>query len=347
MQVKTIPTGTFVDEKEVVAVHLQNDSGSFVKIFNYGTIVNQFVVTNAHGEQQDIVLGFDDFEAYLSAAYLANDPYFGATIGRYANRIKNGRFNVAGSSYQLAQNKGNDCLHGGDHGFDKKVWDIIALSEHPNPSVTFQYFSLDGEENFPGDLGVQLTFTLTNHNELILNYQADTDEATPINLTHHSYFNLSKSDHIKAHIQQINASNYLAQDENLVVTGQVLPVVHTIHDFTTPRSIDNNWDENNGYDQTYVLDKKYGELTLATTTKALDTGLTLQVYTTEPVAHFYTGKFLNVKHGKGGKPYASYGGFCVETQHHPNAVNIEHFPSTILNPDEVYTQTTIYKILNK
>lgn len=347
MKVKQTQTGQFVDGKEIIAVELSNDKGTLVKILNYGTIVQQFLVSNANGEQQDIVLGFDNVKSYLSDDYLANYPYFGAVIGRYANRIKDGKFSLDGVDYQLAQNNGNDCLHGGITGFDKKVWDIIAINEAPNASVTFQYFSLDGEEHFPGDLGVQLTFELTNNNELILSYQADTDEATPINLTHHSYFNLGKADSIVEHVHQINASNYLEQDDNFVVTGKLLPVQNTIHDFTTTRKINSHWDETNGYDQTYVLDKNYGDLTLAATTKAADTGLTLQVYTTEPVAHFYTGKFLNVKNGKQGKHYSEFGGFCVETQHHPNAINISQFPSTVLNPNEVYTQTTIYKIINQ
>lgn len=346
MNVKQIKTGQFVNDKEIIAVELTNARGTLVNILNYGTIINKFIVTTANGEQQDIVLGFDEVKSYISTDYLASYPYFGAIIGRYANRIKDGKFTLNSINYQLAQNNGNDCLHGGLTGFDKKVWDIIAVNEQPNASVTFQYFSLDGEENFPGDLGIQLTFELTNNNELILNYQADTDEATPINLTHHSYFNLGKTDTVVDHVHQMNASNYLEQGDNFVVTGKLLPVKNTIHDFTVPRKINTNWDHVNGYDQTYVLDKAYGDLTLASVTRSPDTGLTLQVYTTEPVAHFYTAKFLNVNNGKKGKHYGEFGGFCIETQHHPNAINITQFPSTVLNPDEIYTQTTIYKVIN-
>ncbi len=345
MKVNQIQSGQFVDGKEIIAVELRNDKGTLVRILNYGTIIQQFLVSNAQGKQQDIVLGFDHVESYLTADYLANYPYFGAIIGRYANRIKDGKFTLDDVAYQLAQNNGNDCLHGGVTGFDQKVWEIISVNETPNASVTFQYFSLDGEEHFPGDLGVQLTFELTSNNELILNYQADTDQATPINLTHHSYFNLGNADTIVEHVHQINASNYLEQDDNFVVTGKLIPVQNTIHDFSTSRKINSLWDQTNGYDQTYVLDKNDGDLTLAAITKAPDTGLTLQVYTTAPVVHFYTAKFLNVKNGKQGKHYAEFGGFCVETQHHPNAVNIEHFPSTLLYPGEVYTQTSIYKII--
>jgi len=345
MEVKRESTGHTIDGEEVIAFKLINNKGNYVRLFNYGTIIQQFVVKNKLGEMQDIVLGFDDFAGYISNAYLSNYPYFGAVIGRYANRIKDGKFAIDGVTYQLPQNNDNDCLHGGIKGFDRKVWSVIDTATHPHASVTFQYFSLDGEENFPGDLAVQLTFELTNNDELILTYHADTDESTPINLTHHSYFNLSTNGgHIKQHLQQFNATQYLVQDNNYVVTGEVVHVNGTIHDFTMMREIGSNWNAEDGYDQTYVLDKAYGELTLASTTSAKDSGLSLEVYTTEPVAHFYTAKHLKVQNGKNGKNYNEFDAFCIETQHHPNAVNVPHFPNTILHPDENYKQTTIYKV---
>lgn len=345
MKIKQIHTGKIIDEKEVIAVELYNDKGTLVSIYNYGTIISKFIVQNAKGEMQDIVLGFDHFDQYVSDEYLANYPYLGAIIGRYANRIKNGKFNIDGVDYQLAKTNGEDCLHGGFKGFDKKVWDIVSTSEEPNASVTFQYFSLDGEENFPGDLAVQLTFELTNNNELILTYQADTDEATPINLTHHSYFNLSPTlGQVTGHLHQMNASNYLEQDSNYVVTGKLIPVEGTYHDFRKGKIIGQNWNAEEGYDQTYVLDKTYGELTLASKTSEANSGLTLSIYTTEPVAHLYTAKYLNVKNGKGNQDYKEFDAFCVETQHHPNGINLPQFPSTLLRPDEVYSQVTIYKV---
>ncbi|RZJ71147.1 MAG: galactose mutarotase [Flavobacterium sp.] len=345
MKVNQTETGHSIDGKAVIGVELVNDKGTLVKIFNYGAIINKFIVTNKAGESQDIVLGFDDFSGYINEEYLKNYPYLGSIIGRYANRIKNGEFEVDGVLYQLAKNNGEDCLHGGKEGLDKKVWDIVSVSENPHASVTLQYYSLDGEENFPGDLAIQLTFQLTNNDELILSYQADTDEATPINLTHHGYFNLSPTgEKVLAHTHRMDACNYLEQD-NFVVTGNLLPVKDTIHDFTTAKAIGANWNEIDGYDQSYVLDKTYGDLTLASKTSETKSGLTLLVYTTEPVAHFYTAKHLAVKNGKGGRSYGEFDAFCVETQHHPNAVNIPHFPSTILQPEEIYTQTTIYKII--
>jgi aldose 1-epimerase len=231
----------------------------------------------------------------------------------------------------------------------EKVWDIVEIGEGSQSSVTLQYESVDGEENFPGNLIVDLTFELTENDELILSYEAETDQATAINLTHHSYFNLAPNGgNIKNHKQQIFASNYLEQDDNYSVTGKLIPVEGTPLDFTKQKAIGENWNEEEGYDQTFVLDKIYGDLSLASKTIEEDSGLVLSVYTTEPVAHLYTAKYLGVKNGKGGKDYESYGAFCVETQHHPNAVNIPEFPSTILSPDDLYTQTTIYKVsLNK
>jgi len=345
MSVQQIPIGKIIDGEEVIAVELINSKGTYVKIFNYGTIINKFVVKNANGEMQDIVLGFDTFEEYLNPDYLANYPYFGAIVGRYANRIKNGRFTIGEESYQLAQNAGTDTLHGGVEGFDRKVWDIVEVGDGEQSFVTFQYESVDGEENFPGNLIVDLTFELTENDELILSYEAETDKATAVNLTHHSYFNLAPNGgNIKNHKQQIFGANYLEQDDNYSVTGKLIPVEGTPWDFTKPKAIGHNWNEDEGYDQTFVLDKIYGDLSLASKTIEEESGLVLSVYTTEPVAHLYTAKYLEVKNGKGGKDYDSYGAFCVETQHHPNAVNIPEFPSTILGPDDLYTQTTIYKI---
>lgn len=345
MRLKQTNTGVFIDKKEVIAVELYNTKGSYVKIFNYGTIINKFVVKNKKGEEQDIVLGFDDFQGYVNEDYLKNYPYFGAIIGRYANRIKAGRFSIDDNDYQLAQNNGEDCLHGGKEGFDRKIWDIVDFQDQPQPKVTFQYISANGEENFPGNLKINLSFELTEHDELILTYFAETDAPTALNLTHHSYFNLSPTGgSIAKHLHQMNASHVLAQDDNYVVTGELLPVHHTPHDFRIEKEFGQDWNAEDGYDQTYVLDKTYADLTLASTTRVED-GLTLKVYSTEPVAHLYTAKYLDVKNGKKGQNYGPFEAFCVETQHHPNAINIPNFPSTVLRPGVLYSQITIYKVV--
>lgn len=342
METKLIKTGKIIDGKEVLGIELTNTHGTYVKIYNYGAILNKFIVTNKNGKKQDIVLGFDDIDQYTSEDYLSNYPYLGAVIGRYANRIKNGRFSIDGTTYQLSQAQGGDCLHGGDIGFDRRVWDVLSTID---PSVTLQYVSPAGEENFPGNLTVQFTFKLTDENELILDFKATTDKATAVNLTHHSYFNLSPDlGTVKDHLHRMPASYYLEQDDNYVVTGKLLPVEGTIHDFLGSKPIGQDWNPDEGYDQSYVLDKEYGEFTLASETSEQVSGLKLSVYTTEPVAHLYTAKYLDVKGGKGGKDYHPYEAFCVETQHHPNAINIPELPNTVLRPGETYKQTTIYKI---
>ncbi|MCD0490030.1 galactose mutarotase [Pedobacter sp. MC2016-14] len=342
MKLNLVKTGHVIDEKEVFAVELTNIHGTYVKIYNYGAIVSNFVVQNAKGEKQDIVLGFDNFDQYIGENYLANYPYLGAVIGRYANRIKDGKFSVSGQEYQLELNDPPNCLHSGYIGFDKKVWDILPTID---PSLTLQYTSPDGEGNFPGNLTVQLTFKLTDDNELVLDYKARTDKATIVNLTHHGYFNLAEEGgNIKDHMHRMPASHYLEQDENYVVTGKLIPVEGSSFDFLASKKIGLNWNPDEGYDQTFVLDKVEGELTMASETSDENSGLKFSVFTTAPVAHFYTAKHLMVHGGKNGKDYSGFDAFCVETQHHPNSVNVPEFTGTVLMPGETYKQTTIYKI---
>ena len=345
MIINQIGTGKFVDGREIVSVELKNSKGTSVNIFNYGTIINRFEIINAKGDKQDIVLGFDKIEGYFDQDYLDNGAYLGAVIGRYANRIKDGAFNLNGKSIQVTKNSDGNLLHGGNEGFDKKIWDITEIGDEERAFVTFEYESEGDEEGFPGNLLVSLTFELTENNELILSYEAQTDGPTVINLTHHDYFNLAiNGGSIANHVQQIFASNYLEQDISFAATGNLLDVQNSKHDFLKPRAIGDDWDSEEGYDQSFVLDKQYGDLTLASNTFEKESGLTLSVYTTEPVAHFYTAKYLNVEDGKMGRSYNSFEAFCIETQHHPNAVNVPQFPSTNLNPGELYTQTTIFKV---
>lgn len=337
MRENQISTGKIIDGKEVFAVELTNSRGTKVKIYNYGAIVSSFVVKNAQGEKQDIVLGFDDIDGYLNADYLSDYPYLGVVVGRYSNRIKNGKFQIEGAEYQLSKS-----LHGGESGFDKKVWDILPTID---PTLTLQYISPAGEENFPGKLTVQLTFKLSDEDELILDYHAVSDAATPVNLTHHTYFNLAEQGgSVAMHHHRMPASRYMEQDEEYIVTGNILPVEGTIHDFLAGKPIGQDWDPAEGYDQSYVLDKAYGQMGLASVTTEATSGLKLEVYTTEPVAHFYTAKYLNVNNAKGGLRYHPFEAFCVETQHAPNSVNIPALPNTVLSPGSTYLQTTIFKV---
>ncbi|WP_457270253.1 aldose epimerase family protein [Pedobacter sp. UYEF25] len=345
MTVNQIPTGKFIDGEEIIAVELKNKKGTYVKIFNYGTIISHFEVINGSGAKQDIVLGFDDVSGYFDKDYLANGAYFGSVIGRYANRIKDGKFNVNGIVYEVSKNADGNMLHGGVEGFDKKLWEITQTESETKASVTFEYESEDGEEGFPGNLWVSLNVELTENNELILSYEAKTDQTTPINLTHHDYFNLSTNvGSIAKHVQQIFASKYLEQDDTFAATGNLAEVKGTPFDFLSLKEIGANWNNALGYDHTFVLDKVYGDLTLASKTVERDSGLMLSVYTTEPVVHFYTAKYLDVKKAKLGKNYSAFDAFCIETQHHPNAVNVPNFPSTVLAPESLYSQTTIYKV---
>ena len=337
MRENQISTGKIIGGKEIFAVELVNTHGTKVKIYNYGGIISEFIITNANGDKQDIILGFDDIDGYLSEDYLADYPYLGVVVGRYSNRIKDGKFTVDGTDYQMTKN-----LHGGTEGFDKKVWDILATT---GPTLTIQYVSKAGEEGFPGNLTVQVTYKLSDENELVLDYHAITDAPTPINLTHHTYFNLlNEGGNVRNHHHRMPASNYLQQDEEYVVTGTVLPVQGTIHDFLGGKLIGADWDDAEGYDQSYVLDKPYGELGMASETIEHESGLKLEVYTTEPIAHFYTAKYLNVQNAKGDRDYHPFQAFCVETQHAPNSVNIPSFPTTVLRPGETYKQTTIFKV---
>lgn len=351
MKTNHLRTGKFIDGKEIIGIELTNGRGTMVRIYNYGAIIGSFIVTNAHGEKQDIVLGFDNIEGYLNEDYQSKDyPYLGAIIGRYANRINAGQFSIDGKSYQLVQNAGTATLHGGASGFDRKVWEVLPTIDS---SVTLRYVSSDGEEHFPGNLTVEITFKLSDDDhmpdeELTMDIRATTDAPTAINLTHHGYFNLSPDGgSIAQHVHRIPASCTLEQDSNYVVTGKLLPVEGTPLDFVVAKPIAENWNSEEGYDQSFVLDKPYGELGLASETYEKKSGLTLEISTTEPVAHFYTAKYLNVKNAKGGADYGSYGAFCVETQHHPNGINVPEFPTTVLRPGEVYSQTTIYKVINR
>lgn len=329
--------------EDIYLFTLSNAKGTEVCITNYGAIITSFKIRQANGIINDIVLGFDKVEDYLSEQYLAGYPYFGAAIGRYANRIKNGEFIIDDKKYFLKKNKGTDHLHGGDNGLDKKVW--IGNSSSKN-MLTLKYKSVDREEGYPGNLETELRFELTDNNELIYEYTASTDKPTAVNLTHHSYFNLNNGKgNIGDHWVTINAATILEQDTNFVVTGKQLPVENTVYDFTKTRRIDENWNVNDGYDQTYVIEN-INILNPVAEAYSKKSGLTLQVFTSEPVVHFYTGKWIPSLNGKNGNNYGPFSGFCFETQKHPNAINIPHFPNTILRPGETYYTKTIYRVIS-
>lgn len=331
-------------DKEIHSITLENDHGMKVVLSNYGGLIQKIIVPNRFGDPVDVVLGFDDLKSYFSEEYLKNYPYFGVIIGRYANRIKNGAFQLDNERVEVTKNIGDSQLHGGVEGFDKKVWDITEVRTEPYPALVLNYLSTDGEEGFPGNLNVRAGFVLTNEQELILEISAITDKPTVVNMTHHGYFNLNgDAGSVQDHLIEIPADYFLAQDNNFMVTGEVQPVKNTAHDFTVEKPVNQNWNPEEGYDQAFVLNKPTGSWGKAASAYSPESGIKMEVFSDQPVVQFYTAKYLNVDHGKMGKSYKPFSGFCFETQVHPNAVNIPLFPTTVLRPGEVYNYKTTFK----
>ena len=321
---------------------LRNAKGTEVKITNYGAIITTFAVLDKKGLPNDIVLGFDDMEDYLLPAYLDQYPWFGCAVGRYANRISGAGFDLDGKSYSLSRNRGRHQLHGGHVGFDRKVWEVI---DHSSSALTLKLLSKDGEEGFPGNLEVTLLFELNDENELKHTYTAITDAATPCNLTHHSYFNLNNGQgKIFDQELRIHSSQVLEQDEDLVVTGRILPVEGTAFDFREFTTIGERLLNIPEYDKTYIVDND-PSIKLMAEARYTPKEMGLQVFSTEPCVHFYSGKWTPKVKGKNGMDYGPWSGFCLETHSHPNAVNIPSFPNTILRPGETYRQETVYKVV--
>jgi aldose 1-epimerase len=329
--------------KDILLFRLVNSKGTAITITNYGAIITSFKIKDRNGSTNDIVLGFDNIEDYFSAAYLAEYPWFGAAVGRTANRIKNGLFEIDGEQFQLTKNRNNDQLHGGICGFDKKVWEFAGQGDAPHPWLRLIYKSPDGEEGFPGNLEVSIRFELNEANELSYAYTAIGDQSTVVNLTHHSYFNLDNGEGT-IHDQEVKiyASSVLEQDEGLVATGNTIPVANTVFDLRDFRKIGDGLKQVPEYDKSFVVDQQ--ETTLVAEARSPRSGVHLQIFCTEPIVHFYSGKWIPVVKGKNETMYGPFSGFCLETHKHPNAVNIPHFPNTILRPGETYFQKTIYRV---
>lgn len=324
---------------------LRNSNGTEVKISNYGAIITSFSIKQPDRSTNDIVLGFEKMEDYFSEEYLNGYPWMGCAVGRYANRIKNGKVKIEGAEYQLTKNKGTDHLHGGAIGFDKKVWQLVSLTDSPNATLTLKYISPNGEEGYPGNLEVTIKFELTDEDELSYEFNAATDQATIVNLTHHSYFNLNNGKGtIDDHKVKINASKILTQDDGLVCNGETTNVEGSLFDHRDFRAIGKKWEDKEIHDQTYLIDNKTSELSLVAEAISDQSKLHLQIYTTEPIVHFYSGKWMPQVKGKNGNNYGACSGFCLETHIHPNAINIPHFPNTVLRPGEMYHHKTMYKV---
>jgi aldose 1-epimerase len=328
---------------------LTNGAGMKAKVISYGAILTELQVADRDGKFDNVVLGFDDLKGYLT-----RHPYFGATVGRVANRIAKGKFTLDGKEYSLAVNNGPNALHGGLKGFDKAVWKAESFQNPDGVGVKFSYLSKDGEEGYPGNLSVTVTYTLTEHNEIKIDYSATTDKATPINLSNHSYFNLAgpKSGDILGHELLLAADEYTPVDDTLIPTGAIKSVKGTPLDFTTPATIGSRIAQLKGqpvgYDHNFVLRGGGKALALAARVREPKTGRVMEMHTTEPGVQFYTGNFLDGKlKGTGGVVYNKHQGFCLEAQHYPDSVNHADFPSVILRPGKTYTQTTIYKFAAK
>ena len=328
--------------EDIFLFTLQNNNGVEVCISNLGAIIQSFKVPDRHHNPIDIVLGFDKMEQYLNPEYLKTGTYLGAIIGRYANRVANANFEIDGQSFQISENFPPHQLHGGFEGFDRKVWQVLNLENNTGGELKMTYLSKDLEEGYPGNLQVSISFSLTDKNELIISTEAFTDSPTAINLTHHDYFNLNGSGSIGDHLVQISADKFLGQHSDYVANGELISVNGSKFDFNLAKPINQNWDPNFGYDQSFLLKKEYGSFGKAAMAYSEKSGIKLEVFTDEPTLHFYTGKYLGVVDGKNGMDYKPFTGFCFETQHHCNALHIPGFPSTILRPGQVYRHQTNY-----
>ena len=325
---------------------LTNPSGMQVSIINYGGTVTDIITPDKSGAQGNVVLGFDSLSGYLQKG----NPYFGSLIGRYGNRIANGKFTLDGKQYTLAGNDNGNSLHGGNKGYDKVVWQAEKLSG--DSSLQLSYISKDGEEGYPGNLTIKVIYTLTSGNELKIDYTATTDKATPVNLTNHAYFNLSagKDSTILGHELMINADKYTEVNDKLIPTGKLPDVKAGPMDFTASKMIGKEIQQvKGGYDHNWVLNKKGNGLEKIAELYDPASGRLMKVSTTEPGLQFYSGNFLDgtLTNTRAGAKYVKHAALCLETQHFPDSPNQPAFPNTILKPGEIYTQTTIYKFSTK
>ena len=347
------PFGKTPDGTPVEIYTLRNGKGMEARIMTYGGIVQSLKVPDKNGKFDDVVLGFDNLDGYTRDSYVKGCPYFGALIGRYGNRIGGAKFTLEGKTYTLAANNGPNSLHGGIKGFDKVVWQAKSWVTADGPALELTYVSKDGEEGFPGNLKVTAVYTLTDKNELRLDFTATTDQPTLCNLTHHSYFNLAGQGNgdILGHLVYINADATTPVDSTLICTGEIKPVDGTPFDFRKPTAIgarindpDTVLQYGPGYDHNWVINKPLGQLGLMARVVNPGSGRVMEVLSTEPGLQFYAGNFLDGSlTGKDGKVYQRRNGFCMEPHHYPDSPNKPQFPSTELKPGETYHNTIIYK----
>ena len=333
------------DGKEISLFTLVNKAGNTVKLTNWGATIVSIEVPDREGNRENITFGYDTFDEYING-----DPYFGSMVGRYANRIANGKFTIDGVEYQLTLNNGPNTLHGGPGGWHSVAWETTVLEGTDFPAVRFNYTSPDMEEGYPGTMEVEVTYTWTDDNELVMDYKCTTDKPTVLNITNHAYFNLKGAGigEILDHEVTINASRFVPVDENLIPTGELRDVKGTPFDFLQPHKVGERINDNDqqmilgrGYDHTFVLDKK-GDVDAVVYEPV--SGRVLEVTTDQPGVQFYTGNFLDgTQLNDDGLPFQYRGGLCLETQHFPDSPNQADFPTTRLDPGEAFLSSTTYK----
>jgi aldose 1-epimerase len=331
--------------EKVFLYTLRNDNGIIIKITNYGGIVTSIETPDKNGQKANIVLGFKSFQDYISDFYLANCPYFGCIVGRYANRIAKGKFSIEGKEYTLPVNNGANSLHGGITGFDKVIWAPHEISKPDQVGVELKYRSVHMEEGFPGNLDLTVTYTLNHRNEFQIEYKAVTDRTTVINFTNHTYFNLTGGkENIFNHTLQLCSQTYAINDDGLIPTGEIGDVSGTPLDFTLPAKVGLRINElKDGYDHNYILDNPNGKLVKAAVLTEESSGRMIEAYTTEPAVQLYTGYYIPEMNGSNGEILGRYAGLTLESQHYPDSPNKPEFPTTELHPGEVFKSKTIYK----
>jgi aldose 1-epimerase len=344
MKVSKSVFGKMPDGKVVFLYTLHNDNGIEVGIINYGAVITSIHTPDKNGHFENIVCGFNKMEHYLSEEYQSGYPYFGCICGRIANRIKDGKFKLENKEFQLAVNNGPNHLHGGKTGFDRRYWQGQAMVEEEKVGVLFSYFSPDGEENYPGNLNVSCLYSLNNENELMIDYFANTDQETIINLTNHTYFNLTGGKgNILDHGLSIAAST-ITEAVDMIPTGRIIPITDTLYDFMEFKCIGQDIAElEYGYDLNYVLDNDEEDLVYAACLKECTSGRQVEVFTTQPGIQLYTGFWIPDMMIDGKKLFGKFSGIALETQHYPDAINHPQFPPVILEPGEKYQQSTVYR----
>jgi len=344
MKLDTSTFGKLPNGKEVLLFTLTNDHNITVKITNYGAIITAINTPDKNGNYENIVCGFDKLEHYLSPEYLGSYPYFGAIIGRFGNRIAKGQLEIEGVTYKMAVNNGPNHLHGGLTGFDKRLWNAEPVEEAGQAGVKLSYLSPDGEENYPGNLKVTCIYTLNNNNELSIEYFAETDKTTVVNLTNHTYFNLTGGkENILNHELKLTATK-MTEMIDQIPTGNIVPVEGTPFDFGSFRTFERDMAGlPTGYDDNYVLENETGELKFTGILKETNSGRQIEIFTTQPGMQLYTGYWNPELTIDGVKKFGSYSGVALETQHYPDSVHHKNFPTTLLQPGEKYNQKTVYK----